>query len=260
MSKYLIFLRSLRLLYTAVLHDTWIGLRSNLHHYLLHLILVVLSSATFWAIRPFPGFAGALLSGFIFACFLSVYLSSVSAAVRQERVSLMETTRLAVDMFPAVFRVLFVLFMCTIVVHSLTREVIVLLFVSLCIAIYWNAALEASYQEDDFSWQDFGLLWPFIRANAVEWFLPLFVVSFVLACIEGSKYAEKVFILLFATHPVQFIQILSSLGGSPTVLLAHWWQSVLFLLILYPAFIFRGVLYKFLNRSNRRKRIFEAQF
>jgi len=260
MAKLLIFLRSLRLLYTAVLRDTWHGLRVNLHQYLLHLLLVLVSAAALWAIRPIPGVTGALLSGFFFACFLSVYLSSVSAGVRHEYASLLETVRLAADLFPSVIRVLFVFFLSTLLVYSLTPSPIIRIFASLCIAVFWNVALEASYQEEEFSWQDFGRLLLFMRTNAVEWFVPIFFSAVVFILLEHGRYAEKIFILFFATHPVQFIQILSNLAGAPALLLAHWWQSAIFLLVLYPVFIFRGLLYKLLNRSNRRKRMFEAQF
>ncbi len=253
-------LKSLRRLYSAVLLETLRGLRLNLSHYFVHAAALCAAGSLLAVFRTIPGLAGALLSGVAFGAFLSLYLASVSAAVHLEAVSARECVARASALFPRVMGVLFIFFVLTLGIHFAVRSSLWLVLANLIMAVMWNSILETTYLEEENGWENFRSSWRFVYENTLEWFLPIVAVAALVSAALGAAFATRMLVLFLATHPLQFLQMLLSGAGRPEILLRAWLPCTLFLLFLYPAFIFRGILYKHLSRSNRRKRIFDAQF
>jgi len=254
------FLRSLKLLYLKCLRETAAGLRLNVHQYGLHIILLLVFCAIERVVGGIGGIAGSLIRGFLTSAYMAIYFITVIAAVEQERLSWVEALRRSTRLLGPFFGLLFIFFLVSFVIQTVLRDPNQAILASLVIAVCWNAVLERSSQTEESPQSSLLGSWIVFKENTIEW-LPAFLLTVIVTSVLNSPDDwYRNFVLELSIHPLQLFQISLTLASVGGVLLFTHLQGWALVLLLYPCFIFRGVLYRHLAKSNRRKRIFEAKF
>ena len=99
--------------YTTAAADTYRGIRKNVHLFVAHLLLAVVTGIVVRLFGGGTGFAGGILLGFFLAFVVAVYLATVEAAVLQERMPLNGVLQRAQTLFGPAVSVFFTLFILT---------------------------------------------------------------------------------------------------------------------------------------------------
>lgn len=253
-----LFLRSLIRLYGTACRETVQAFIFGWSFLFIHILLLFAGSALVGVAGIFPAPFASIFLGFFSACILSGYWVTVRSALFHERVSFAELAPRAQSIFPRILGLLCFLFLITLVVRAFTTSVEVLLSANLCIAISWNTMFETAYQSDDDTLTTIRRSWGFITENAFEWFLPSAIVIALTSVTMGTLAWIRLTVLLFATHPVQLLELLFRAARTPTF--DHIVPVFIGLVLVYAVFLFRGSLYRQLAKSNRRKRIFDENF
>ncbi len=254
------FLRSLSLLYRNCARETGAGLRLNLQHYLLHFAALVLLGWLARVVGGIGGMAGSILQALIVVFFLSVFFTSVLAAVEREKLSLRETLRRSPRLIGPMFTLFFVFSVTAMIFRSVLQApeqaAIGMMFIAVC----WNAVLERVSQSEESPLTSLAGAWTLIKEDTVEW-LPAYAATALLTMLLfGAFGSGEQLILLLAVHPLQLFEAVIALAAGGPIPFFAGLNTLLVFLLLYPCFVFRGVLFHRLSKSNRRKRIFEAKF
>jgi hypothetical protein len=218
------------------------------------------------------GLIGGFVMGLIGALALAAFLTTVEAAVDKESISLREIGPRALMLFNPVMSVLFLLFLLYFVASHLLQPSLrapVVAFMNLVVLTLFNPLPEVAYQERTVSFDSFRHSFEFMRENIIEWLTPFIVLMFLTIIAQSGTPADIVLFFINGDPFSSVMQLGSSLGlvvagffseefgGSALggILMLIVFQYVLWAMT-YLVFIFRGVLYKHLSRSSRRKRIY----
>ena len=212
----------------------------------------------------FPPILAGFIMGMLWTFALAHYLAAVRSAVRDEKTSRRILWNEAqVIFFPAI-SVGFVLFGVSLLLGMLQRtesSAVLGLLVNLAIVILFNPMLELLYWTSGSAGNNnpfelFAEALGFMKENVVEWIAPqaLLLLPFILVDPEGIFRSFASMRLL--DLPLMLMAVFSgTLGNLPSEILAA--------LIIFPAvfffMIFRGLLFRELSTSTRRKRIFSAK-
>jgi len=214
-------------------------------------------------IFSFFGFlAGGFILGLLLALVLSSYFSTVCTSVNKEKVSLKTLWWETKDIFIPLFAVLFVLFVLNtfaVIVLKSPDQLWVRASVNLIIAVLFNALPEVIYLHRANMNDSFIKSLGFIKENFIEWFLPYLIVLLPLAYFNFSVF-ERLSLLFLTTNPLRILEKFIFNFNSLVLVLNYGVFLILLLLFTYFMFVFRGMLYKELASSNRRKRIFQYKF
>jgi len=244
--------------------DAFHGVRLNWWMPFLHIgYLFAVGVVTFVAL-----FFGRMLGGFIVGFFLCAvvasYLSTVSSAVNKERFLLKEMWNDMVGLFSSVLWVLFCFYILEYLADIAFRGndvAIVRMGLNLLIAVLFNAIPEAIYVGRAYGMESFQESVEFVFENVVEWFFPVVAVLLALLLfVPGLSIGP--FMVLVSVNPLQLMEsafMFSGLALRPHQLLISGGWLVVFLFLMYYIFAFRGVLYRELARSTRRKRIYQER-
>jgi hypothetical protein len=197
-----------------------------------------------------PGILGGLVLGLLTALLIANYFVFLSASVEKERVLLAEIVPETLALFVPVIGVLFIFYIIGLV-QSLffvdagnSTNIFLAHAVSLVLTVCFNALPETIYQQRGTGFSSFEKSFQFIKENFIEWFTPqilALVLFFGLSAIS-------------TTSLIKFAQINPLLSGQLFMGGSNW--IVLDLFLMHWVMIFRGVLFKQLITSSRRKRIY----
>jgi hypothetical protein len=220
-------------------------------------------STAFALSRNLNPFFNEFLGGLLLAIFLSHYFTTVLAAISHEKLSFRESFLRIQSIFPRMLMSLFYLFLLSFIVHIFLmgraqpewRVVF-----NLLITLGLNALFETTSQSESVGIETFRETLAFIGENFWEWFLAyLALVILILLCL-GAQTSVRPVLALLALHPVQILQACIATLGNIPLILRFPLLPLLGLPLMYLFFLFRGILYRSLARSNRRKRIFDERF
>lgn len=209
------------------------------------------------------GFLGGIVVMLALAGCVSSFLAILAGAVARERVVPSEISAGFGRYLWSIVNVLFLFWIIQLLLTLITQQNPGLLWVALAvdvgIFIVCNPLPELIYQG---SRDGFGLIddaVQFTRDNAVEWLLPVAVLLLPLFLLDARAGAIAMAELGPTSALRVFTQVLSSLlpaslGGLGQILLPLIASAVLVWVML-----FRGFLFRALNRGGRRQRMFEAR-
>lgn len=212
--------------------------------------------------KLFSGMAGGLLVGILQALFIANYLAFVACAVDGRKMSLKDIKSETFTLVMPVIGVLFAFF----IVDLLLRLILqggglqaLAIGLNLILVVIFNTLPEVTYLNRGFTMSILQEAAEFIKENTLEWFLPLIILVFpiILANPKG------LFLMFASSNALLMPKFYFEIVGS-SVLIS---DGISFALITLFAFvftfyfmIFRGVLYKKLSTSSRRKRIYQFKF
>lgn len=238
---------------TALLRKNWPILIGSVVAY-----LVFIFSAAFFA--PL-GFGGGFLIGFIQIALVSLYYGWISDCLQSEKLDFPELTRFDYHLFFTVISAAFIIFIAQFLFSSIaegTGESWVMDLVQLGIVLIFNALPETIYIHRFENIQALSHSADFTRTNWIEWFLPyaillspLLLISPELVLLLLSR-SQELMPALTIFHGLNILdsfypELLPYLTAAAGILIGNWYM------------LFRGLLYKELEGSTRRKRMFDAK-
>lgn len=247
--------------YTTAAVDTYKGIRKNLRLLVAHFLLAVVAGILLRIFGGGAGFAGSILLGFIFAFMLAVYLTTVEAAVLQERLPFDAILPRAQVLFSPAISVLFTLFILNFVADRtlVTPESQWLrMMLGLVIAVLFNTLPEAIYLVRGGTLELFGESYNFIKENFLEWLAPWLLLLSPLLFLSGPTAFLNGLILLSTANPIQVLQSAIMIGGRLLVP-PYIFFFPLAALIAYFILVFRGNLFKILAGTSRRSRAYQER-
>jgi hypothetical protein len=200
------------------------------------------------------GMAGGFMAGLLLAVALAGYFASIEVAVTERKIVIADIWPLTMQIFSPTLSVLFAYFVISLLLSFLLtgpsgQEILSLLGMVMAVAL--NPLPETIYQRGGQLTTMVSESFLFVKENFVEWFAPILIVFIPLGLFFGPR-----FVLLFLQNPIFLLQrFIGSLGAFTNVF------NILFVLIylavIFFIFIFRGLLFKELSTSTRRKRIYQ---
>ncbi|MCC6932557.1 MAG: hypothetical protein IT292_04795 [Deltaproteobacteria bacterium] len=219
-------------------------------------VVYLLANMLLFSILP-----GGIVSGFILGIFftfcISNYLALIESTVNGEKIkSLQYLKKDTIEIFLNLINVLFLLFIVSLFQSYLPPQLA--LAVNLLIIVCFNPILEVCYLSSSSGMESFGRALNFVKENTIEWFFPMFLLALPLIISDWSALLLQ----LVKGDPVQatyrFITelIVFLVGGQIPLLISF----AILLILLFIFMVFRGLLFKKLNGSSRRKRIYQYRF
>ena len=205
----------------------------------------------------FSGFALGLLLAYL----VSGYLSSVVASVDREKYLFSSAFSRANELFGPVIGVLFCFFILNSVAGiALNRpeQLWIRYSLNLVLAVLFNPIPEVVSQRSCGLTEAFGESLEFVKENSVEWFVP-FVVLLLPVLLVNPGLFLSVGLMIAANNPLMLLEVFFNLFSSPLILISSSPLLILLLICIYYVFVFRGLLYRQLAASTRRKRIFQEK-
>lgn len=208
------------------------------------------------------GFAGGLLQYLAMAACLGSLLTVIGEAIAHQRVRFDGLAQTFGRYFGRVISVFFVFWIVDLMLSLFAQAdpglAWLVIFVKTAIFVIFNAVPELIYQGHNDGTALLSDAYQFIRSNTVEWLLPTFLVMspfFLIDLRTGFLAMAR----LSPTNALDFmvgaLGAFLPLSGQAASLAALLLASVLLTWIL----LFRGFLFKALNRGGRRQRIFAAR-
>ena len=208
------------------------------------------------------GFLGGILQYLAMAALLSSFLSILEEAVAHQRVHFSGLGTTFGRYFNSLISVLFVFWILDLVLgmvgQNSPNSLWLILFVKTAIFIVFNPVPELIYQGQR---DGMGLLedaYRFTLANTLEWLLPMFLILAPIFAIE-TRIGLAVMSQLSPTNALTMLntivmQWLPASGPWVAIL-----STLLASTLLTWVMLFRGFLFRSLNRGGRRQRIFMSR-
>ncbi|MDR2337870.1 MAG: hypothetical protein LBE20_04385 [Deltaproteobacteria bacterium] len=251
MDNIIILIKSTLVLYWEVLQDTGKGFLKNWWCGVLPIfyVLVVWGVGSL-VVLILPGIIGGLILGLLWALLIANYFVFLAASVEKEKILFSEIIPETLALFSPVLSVLFILYVISLV-QSLflvgaenSFNNFLALAVSLILVMLFNALPEIVYQQRGIGFYSFDKSFQFIKENFVEWFAPQIFIFFL---VYGKSFFS-------AMNLIELAQINPLFSGKLFIGSSGW--IVLDLFLMHCFMIFRGILFKQLLTSSRRKRIY----
>lgn len=225
-------------------------------------ILVLLFNLIMRVISGLPlGMAGGFILGLLAALFTGQYYSWLQATLLKDRLLFNELLKPDLPMFIAVVSVSFLLWIIFWLSSSLgstaqTRPFLIIVYFLIVFA--FNSLPEAVYIRGAESIAAFSEALRFMKENWIEWYIPLILLATPILVSEDPASLLLRFALIYPLFPALLIlqvwmSVFLTLIPVPlaamvlSFLLGHWFM------------LFRGFLYKNLDGSTRRRRIYLAK-
>ena len=206
-----------------------------------------------------PSIVVGFINGLLIALCLANYFAFVSAGVEKETLLRREIKHETFQLFRPSISVMFFLFIIGLLVSMIfsSNELFwIRAAINLFLVIGLNAIPEIIYLSRNYATAIVIESFEFIQENFIEWFVPILLVGLPLIIA-----APKVFLTSLATaNPIMIAGFFFNLLGSfmQFGLKSHSVMiAVVSLLLTFYFMIFRGILYKKLSCSTRRKRIYQ---
>ena len=223
----------------------------------LHIALLLIASIVVPLTMAF-GMAGGFAAGLLLALLVSCYLGSVASAVDNDRLILSEVWPKTAQLFGPVIGVMFIFFLFDMLFGAILQQGFVVAVVGLLMAVLFNVLPEVIYQRTNHSLQLFADSFEFMRENFVEWLVPFIVVGLPLFLISKATAVSLGFMLAMV-NPIRLLEFLLLAFHATGNWVSLGVGLCIGLGVVYYVFIFRGVLYRELAASTRRKRIYQER-
>lgn len=250
-------------LYFQVLSEAFVALKRNwwvVFVPVFYIIVFVLYANTIGKI--FSGLAGGLILGLLQALCIANYLALVAGAVDGRKMAIKDIKQDTVVLIMPVIGVLFAFFIFGLLLGFFFQKgghFELALAINLILVVVFNTIPEVTYINRGLTMSILQEALEFIKENVIEWFLPLIILICPIIVIN-----PKGFLLMFASSnalmmPKFYFEMIGSSSGTNEGFTFAF--IFLFALILTFYFmIFRGLLYKKLSSSSRRKRVYQFKF
>lgn len=262
MQEFPALLRATLKIYRSALSEAFGGLGKNWRLLLVHIAVLPVCAVAPMIAMQFGGLIGGFMLGLFLAFVLSGYLVTVGAAVGNERLHLSELRYQAAALWGPVIGVLFAIFLIDWVSTALLRQesqLWLIAVVNLLVAVLFNVLPELLYQRTNASLQLLADSFEFMRENFVEWAIPHALFAGLIYLVS-PVLAVRVGFMLILSNPLRLIENFFLALSSPAMLLQQLLLVVCMLVGTYYFFIFRGILFRELSTSTRRKRIYRERF
>jgi len=237
-------------------------------------LLPLLYAPVFLLVASFAGqlgMIGGFIVGFLLAVLVGSYLYFIDGAVSGKRMrpdELLDSWR---PYFNSTLTILFFLFIIRFMIGMLsapgTGTQIPWFIMAVILPILLSPVPEIIYQGQS---EGFGMVQEsvdFLRDSGLEWFIPLFGISFVFSLVSPVSLAEIFPAVAFPLSiPVTSPQmgyvtfsVLSLFGLGNLGLLSLVLASIMNGYLLFGLMLFRGLLFRELGRGSRRQRLFRAR-
>ncbi len=208
------------------------------------------------------GLIGSLILGMVLCVFLASYFSTVLAGIENNRVNVKELWQDMGELFSPMISVLFALFIFKLVVGfgaGPSTPQWIHATIGLFLAVLLNPLPEVITYNQGTALYSFQVCFEFIKENFIEWFVPFLFFLLPLYFIYPDSFLD-VTIYFMTKNPLFIVEsFLMAFGGS-IAFSSFGLVTLPVLFIMYFIFIFRGVLYKKLATSTRRKRKYQYQY
>lgn len=198
------------------------------------------------------GIVGGFILGFLMAGLIAHYLSLVHSSVLQEKIGFRQSFEEARELLYPVISILFALFIIDLLLGTFSGGgAFLAAAINLIIVVLLNALPETAYfGRRGFAAELFSNSFEFIKENAPEWFAPQLLLLLPLIALSPELFLLEV----ASTNPLYFPQLVAAKvrGLGPGLLF-----SLLGLVLAFFLMVFRGLLYRELATSGRRKRLYQ---
>ena len=205
-------------------------------------------------------FGGQLLLSLCFAFLAAGYLGTIEAGILGEKRSLHGCLERAQQLFSPTLSVFFAFFLLNFIAsHLLARpeQHWLLMSCSMALAVVFNVAPEAIYSSRGVA-NPLAVSLEFMTENFVEWSLPWALVLALLWLFLGGDFALASLLALITTNPLELPRFLLSFGA--VAFSASGFVAFLgVLLVINFSLLWRGILFRDLAQSTRRKRLYEER-
>lgn len=219
----------------------------------LQLALVVIFGVLLRLTAPL-GMAGGFIAGLFLAVTLAGYLATIEVAVSEQKITLAELWPLTMQIFSPTLSVLFAFFVLNLLLGFVLPGASgqgVLSLLGIVLAVAMNALPESIYQRGGPVVNLVTDSFLFIKENFLEWFAPYAIIFVPLMFVPGLRLP-----LVLLENPIFLLQKIFGLLGIFTNIF-NVRYVLIYLAIIFFVFIFRGLLFKELATSTRRKRIYQ---
>lgn len=202
-------------------------------------------------------FAGGLLLSIFFTFLAAGYLGTIEGCVIRERRSPRESLDRAKQLFSPTLSVFFAFWVLGFIASHLLvqpEQQWMLISFSMILAVVFNVAPEAIYSARGVA-NPLAVSFEFMGENFIEWSLPWLILVGIVWCFMGSYFAVHGLIALVTINPVELPRMLLSLGPLLFVVPSYPAFAIVLLLVNF-VMIWRGILFRELSQSSRRKRIY----
>ncbi len=248
-------------IYREALSTAFNGTKKNWWGAFLPIVYVAIMVPAIFLLSPF-GMAGGFVLGFFIACLVANYFTLISASVLQERISPKELLQRSGELISPVISALFALWILQLIGDMAFRgpnHVWLLVSLNFVVVVLFNALPEVIYQLGGNASYLFGTAFSFMKENFIEWFVALFLIFLPLIVWDPHGF----FLSFASSGPLEFPRLVLT---RMLLEMQEYPLSIgisLFLLTLFATLfigVFRGVLFKELFHSTRRKRIYNERF
>ncbi|MBL7662152.1 hypothetical protein JNK13_05310 [bacterium] len=204
------------------------------------------------------GIVGGFVLGFVFAALITLLLPCLEAGVRAEKTGLEIIRRRFFFLFPAVLTVTFIFF----IINELLNRALPVSAMNLrillgaALTLLFNPVLESIYLATEDGINSLRHSLHFMRENWPEWLVPHLII--VAPLIWHDQLLFKV--QFIQGNPITYLEVLLldyAYLGADLNLVLRLLYSVLLCFLFFGFLVFRGALFKALDGSTRRKRIFQ---
>ena len=209
-------------------------------------------------------FGGNLLLSLLFSFLVAGYLGMIEASIRGEKHSPQESLQRAQQLFSPTLSVFFAFWVLSFIAsHLLARpdQQWMLLAFSMVLTVLFNVAPEAIYSTRGMA-SPLAVSFEFMSENFVEWSIPWGILLGIIWLCFGQSVAIMGLLTLISTNPLHVPRMLMGFGGVLFNFGSSFAAVLLFiaaLLLINFLLVWRGILFRELAQSTRRKRIYEER-
>ena len=249
-------------LYRVALAEAFRGTLKNWYVIFFHLLLIAGIAILTPILSPLGGMAGGFIMGLILALVVASYLSTVAAAVENEKIVWPELWPSACALFSPTISVLFLFFILSLLATMLFQgagQTWLIAAVYLLLSVLCNPLPEYIYVRGGNGIELFKESFEFVKENFVEWFLPYAVLLFPILLISPALFVH-IGMSLAINNPLRLVEMIILMLADPAILLQNTLLLIVFLYLFFFLFVFRGALFKRLATSTRRKRMYQELY
>lgn len=209
-------------------------------------------------------FGGGILLSLFFTFLVAGYLGMIEASIRGEKHSPKESLQRAQQLFSPTLSAFFAFWILTFIAsHLLARpdQYWMLLSFSTILTVLFNVAPEAIYSSRGTA-NPLQISLEFMTENFVEWSIPWALLLGIVWIAFGQSVAVTGLIAILSQNPLYIPRTLLGFGSFLFTFGGSFGGVLLFvvaLLIINLSLIWRGILFRELAQSTRRKRIYEER-
>lgn len=249
----------LKLVYKKALRDLISRLKDNPLFLIVPFIYLVLFQVVNMIfgryISPMLGILGGFITPIIYSLILASYFSVLDDLINYNKIYFKNITTSFKRYFGSVYSAYIILILISWLTASISQISNLTIFINLILLIVFNCLAETIYIRGEYYLEAYKYSYNFIRENHLLWFIP-FLIYLIILRLVGIELLYYIFNSNIIDIPIGSVPLIAFSSSINIVLVI---KLFIFSVITGVYALFRGVLFKILYKSSKRKRAYMGE-